>query len=72
MDDSGAYLVDRNGLYVVPIINYLRHGQLILDDHINPAGVLEEARFFGITSLIPQLEVLVQVNLNKNMLYLYM
>lgn len=45
----------------MPIINYLRHGQLVVDDSTNPAGVLEEARFFGITSIIAQLEQLVQV-----------
>ncbi|XP_067928419.1 BTB/POZ domain-containing protein KCTD9-like isoform X2 [Watersipora subatra] len=62
VDETGAYLIDRNGLYAAPIINYLRHGQLILDDSINPAGVLEEAKFFGITSILPQLEQLVQMN----------
>lgn len=61
VDETGAYLIDRNGSYVLPIIDYLRHGQLILDDHINAAGVLEEAKFFGITSIIPQLEQLVLV-----------
>ena len=61
VDETGAYLIDRCGAYVTPIINYLRHGQLVVDDSVNPAGVLEEARFFGITSIIPQLEQLVQV-----------
>lgn len=63
VDETGAYLIDRNGAYVSPIINYLRHGQLVIDDSINPAGVLEEAKFFGITSIIPQLEQLVQVKM---------
>jgi len=63
VDETGAYLIDRCGAYVVPIINYLRHGQLVVDDSTNPAGVLEEARFFGITSIIAQLEQLVQANI---------
>ena len=62
VDETGAYLIDRNGLYVAPIINYLRHGQIVIDEAVNPAGVLEEAKFFGISSIIPQLEQLVQVS----------
>lgn len=64
VDSTGAYLIDRNGAYVAPIINYLRHGQLVIDESLNPAGVLEEAKFFGISSIIPQLEQLVQVCVN--------
>lgn len=62
VDDSGAYLIDRNGDYLAPIIDYLRHGQLVIDDKINPLGVLEEAKFFGISSIVPQLEKMVQVH----------
>ncbi|KAG8237838.1 hypothetical protein J437_LFUL002447 [Ladona fulva] len=56
VDSSGAYLIDRSPTYFEPILNYLRNGQLIFDKNINPEGILEEARFFGIESLIPQLE----------------
>ncbi|XP_071441983.1 BTB/POZ domain-containing protein KCTD9 [Hetaerina americana] len=56
VDGSGAYLIDRSPAYFEPILNYLRNGQLIFDKNINPEGILEEARFFGIESLIPQLE----------------
>lgn len=59
MDSSGAYLIDRSSQYFEPIINYLRHGQLIRDDGISLNGILEEAKFFGIESLIPQLEQLI-------------
>jgi len=65
VDRNGAYLIDRNPLYFEPILNYLRHGQLILNKHINPEGVLEEAKFFGIESLIPMLEEIIQKNNSK-------
>ncbi|KAG1678694.1 BTB/POZ domain-containing protein KCTD9 [Nymphon striatum] len=56
LDQTGAYLIDRSPLYFEPILNFLRHGELILDRNVNPQGVLEEAKFFGIESIIPQLE----------------
>ncbi|NWY99040.1 KCTD9 protein, partial [Loxia curvirostra] len=66
-DPRGAFLIDRSPEYFEPILNYLRHGQLIVNDGINllgsPAlfvGVLEEARFFGIDSLIEHLEVAIK------------
>ncbi|XP_064872601.1 BTB/POZ domain-containing protein KCTD9-like isoform X6 [Oncorhynchus nerka] len=59
-DSQGAYLIDRSPGYFEPILNYLRHGQLIINDGINPLGVLEEARFFGIEQLAEQLENLIK------------
>lgn len=58
-DSTGAYLIDREPAYFAPVLNYLRTGELVFDDCINPAGVLEEARFFGIESIIPTLEKMV-------------
>lgn len=55
-DETGAYLIDRDPRYFAPVLNYLRTGELLFDEGINPAGILEEARFFGIESIIPQLE----------------
>ncbi|XP_035215362.1 BTB/POZ domain-containing protein KCTD9-like [Stegodyphus dumicola] len=60
VDNNGAFLIDRSPVYFEPILNYLRHGQLILDKSTNPQGVLEEARFFGIESLVKILEKMVQ------------
>ncbi|CAH0401624.1 unnamed protein product [Chilo suppressalis] len=54
-DATGAYLIDRSPEYFEPILNYLRHGTVILDKNVNPKGVLEEAVFYGIDSMIPQL-----------------
>lgn len=62
-DQSGAYLIDRSSQYFEPIINYLRHGQLIRDEGISLYGILEEAKFFGIEGLIPHLEHLITVTL---------
>uniref|UniRef100_A0A3Q3J6E9 BTB/POZ domain-containing protein KCTD9 n=1 Tax=Monopterus albus TaxID=43700 RepID=A0A3Q3J6E9_MONAL len=59
-DSQGTYLIDRSPDYFEPILNYLRHGQLIINEGINPLGVLEEARFFGIQQLAEQLEALIK------------
>lgn len=60
VDSNGAYMIDRSGKYFEPILSYLRNGgQLILDQGINPLGVLEEARFYGIQSLVNNLENLI-------------
>lgn len=59
-DDSGAYLIDRSPEYFEPILNYLRHGEVVLDKHVNPKGVLQEAIFYGIDSMIPQLNKLIE------------
>ena len=37
-DKNGAYLIDRSPTYFEPLLNFLRHGQLIIDTNINPAG----------------------------------
>ncbi|TRZ00643.1 hypothetical protein DNTS_027223 [Danionella cerebrum] len=61
-DEQGAFLIDRSPDYFEPILNYLRHGQLIVNDGINLLGVLEEARFFGIERLAEQLEGVIKTS----------
>ncbi|XP_022670291.1 BTB/POZ domain-containing protein KCTD9-like isoform X2 [Varroa jacobsoni] len=56
VDKDGAFLIDRSARYFEPIINYLRHGQVVLERDCDPLGVLEEAKFYGIQSLVSLLE----------------
>ena len=58
-DDQGNYLIDRSPKYFEPLLNYLRTGKLIIDKNVSPLGVYEEAKYFGVESVLPLLEEMI-------------
>lgn len=54
-DEHGAYLIDRSPEYFEPILNYLRHGQLIINEGINIRGKLfDESLMMKCTWVTPK------------------
>eukprot|EP00049_Salpingoeca_infusionum_P024510 m.16103 g.16103 ORF g.16103 m.16103 type:complete len:648 (+) comp6928_c0_seq2:389-2332(+) len=55
-DENGALFIDRDPHLFSVILNYLRSSYLRLND-VEPAELLHEAKFYGIASLIAELEI---------------
>lgn len=65
-DANGSYLIDRTPEYFAPILNFLRCGVLVIDDGVNPEGVLQEAKFFNISGIIDKLNTIVARRANSD------
>eukprot|EP00049_Salpingoeca_infusionum_P008134 m.131797 g.131797 ORF g.131797 m.131797 type:complete len:859 (+) comp13925_c0_seq2:141-2717(+) len=60
VDDTGAFLLDRNPNYFAPLLSYLRSGTMVLDEGISPSGVLCEADYFGLADAASLLQPLAE------------
>lgn len=50
-DEKGAYVIDRDPEYFQTVLNFLRHGKLIVHHHIPDEAILLEAEYFHLHAL---------------------
>merc|ERR1712223_436569 len=55
-DENGAILIDRSPKYFDAILNYLRMGEIQLDHDVDVEALIQEAKFYGIMSLVEKYE----------------
>eukprot|EP01132_Coremiostelium_polycephalum_P005781 gene5781-7191_t len=55
-DDQGCILIDADPRYFLVILNYLRHGELIVEPNLNYYGVLTLGKYFQIKPIIDLIE----------------
>ena len=64
-DQDGTILIDRSPDYFKPFLNYFRTGEIIIDPSISAEGVLQEAKYYGIKTMIPKLIKICQESRNS-------
>ena len=70
-DDQGAYLVDRDPRYFPPVLNYLRSGKLIIDSNLSEEGILAEAEFYSLSSLVQILKEKIKAKTNRVWMHVF-
>lgn len=51
-DERGAYMVDRDPMFFQALLNFLRHGCLVLGRDLPEEGLLIEAEYFNVPELV--------------------
>ncbi|EFC45369.1 predicted protein, partial [Naegleria gruberi] len=54
-------MMDRNPQYFEPILNYLRSGELVINNGVNIRGVHLESKFWGLAALTEEIEKLLEL-----------
>ncbi|KAL0483005.1 BTB/POZ domain-containing protein [Acrasis kona] len=62
---GAPYLLDRSPKYFAPVLAYLRTGEVIIDEGVSVKGVLTEAKYLNITSLVQEIEHMNTDDTNK-------
>lgn len=57
--------MDRDPGYFPPVLNYLRSGKVIIDSNLSEEGVLAEAEFYSLSSLVILLKEKIKAKNNR-------